>query len=117
MSRLVVVMSVGLVASIASNCAAQVPLVQNGEAVAVVVTADDPSPTARYAAEELVSHVREATGATLPVVAESAIPDGYAGRVFVGATDAARAGNRPRGPRDGGDGAAHGRRRPLHRRP
>ncbi|MFW6156087.1 MAG: hypothetical protein ACOC7J_02105, partial [Armatimonadota bacterium] len=70
---------------------AQVPVVQDGEPVAVVVTADDPTPTALHAAEELVAHVREATGATPPMVTESAIPEDAAGRIFVGATNAARA--------------------------
>lgn len=57
---------------------------------AVVVTADLPTPLARYAANELVSHVKAATGVTLPVVTESAIPPGSAPRLYLGMTKAAR---------------------------
>ena len=55
----------------------------------MIVTADKPSPVAAYAVEELVTHVRKATGQSLPVVKETAIPTGYASRVFVGVTNAA----------------------------
>ena len=34
--------------------------------------------------EELVAHVKQATGQKLPVAVETAIPSGYASRVFVG---------------------------------
>ncbi len=68
---------------------AQVQLVNDGEARAVVVTADEPSATAAYAAEELVSHLEKATGHRLEVVKESAIPDGYPSRIFVGVSRAA----------------------------
>ncbi|MGI5817269.1 MAG: DUF4838 domain-containing protein [Armatimonadota bacterium] len=91
MSRLVVVMCGVFCVAIPTVCPAQVPVVQDGEPAAVVVTADNPTPVAQYAAGELIEHVREATGAALPMAVESAIPDGYAGRIFVGATDAARA--------------------------
>ena len=39
------------------------PLVENGQPKAVIVTADRPSPAARYAAEEFIHHVEKATGA------------------------------------------------------
>ena len=68
-----------------------VRLVVDGKAAAVVVTADEPAPVAEYAAAELVRHVKKATGATLPVAVESAVPDGYASRLFLGMTRAARA--------------------------
>lgn len=72
-------------------CAAQVQVVEEGKPMAVVVTAAEAPPVARYAANELVSHIEKATGARLPVVAEAAIPEGYASRIYVGATQAARA--------------------------
>ena len=70
---------------------ADVPVVLDGEAEAVVVTAAEPLPVARYAAEELVYHVQRATGVALAIVTEDAIPDQPAGRIYVGATDAAAA--------------------------
>ena len=77
--------------ALGSNAAfAQVSLVRNGKACAVVVTAVKPSPVAAYAVEELVAHVKQATGQQLPVVAETAVPSGYASRVFVGVTEAAK---------------------------
>ena len=56
----------------------------------VVVTAVKPSDVATYAVEELVSHVKKATGHQLPVAVETAIPDGYDSHIFVGVSDAAR---------------------------
>ncbi|MDD4017565.1 MAG: DUF4838 domain-containing protein [Kiritimatiellae bacterium] len=67
-----------------------VRIVADGKAAVVVVTADAPPPVVQYAAAELVRHVKKATGVTLPVAAESAVPGGYASRVFLGMTDAAR---------------------------
>ena len=69
--------------------AAQVRVVENGKARAVVVTADKPSLTAAYAAKELVTHIEKATGKRLKLVGESDIPKGYASRIFVGVTQAA----------------------------
>lgn len=68
-------------------------LVGDGRAFATVVIADEASETARYAAGELVHHVRRATGVELPVVAESEAPPPAKGRprVFVGETRAAEA--------------------------
>lgn len=57
---------------------------------AVVVTADTPTPLSRYAANELVSHVKTATGVTLPVVTESAVPPGSSPRLYLGMTKSAR---------------------------
>lgn len=68
----------------------EVVLVEKGKARAVVVTADSPSRMAAYAAEELVAHVKKASGATLLVAKESAVPTGFAHRVYVGDTQAAR---------------------------
>jgi len=65
-------------------------LVKGGEAYAVVVTADDPPQTTRYAVKELVWHIRESTGVTLKVFPESEAPDKPYSRIFVGETEAAR---------------------------
>lgn len=68
---------------------ANITLVEDGKIVALVVTADNPSPVATYAVEELINHVEKATGKRLPVATESAIPSEYATRIFVGETGAA----------------------------
>ena len=68
-----------------------VPLVADGKPLAVVVTSDHPSQVAKYAAEELVSHIRLATGVSLDVVTEGRVPVEPEGRVFVGDCGAARA--------------------------
>ncbi len=69
---------------------AAVVIVEDGEARAVVVIADDASATARYAADEFVEHVERATGRRLTIATEGAVPASYAGRVFIGDTVAAR---------------------------
>ncbi|MFO7973960.1 MAG: DUF4838 domain-containing protein [Candidatus Hydrogenedentota bacterium] len=68
---------------------AQVSLVKNGEARAVVVLADTPSETARYAAEELVRHVELATGVRLEITPESDVPAAPHTRIYVGETESA----------------------------
>jgi hypothetical protein len=68
----------------------QVSLVRDGKVRAVVVTAVKPSQVATYAVEELVNHVKQATGQQLRVALETDIPAGYDSRVFVGVTEAAR---------------------------
>lgn len=68
-----------------------VPVVRDGAAVAVIVTADRPNAVVRYAAEELVYHVEKATGAKLSIVAESALPAASRSRIYLGATRAANA--------------------------
>ncbi len=74
----------------ASPAIADVAMVRNGKAAAVVVTARNPSRTATYAAEELVRHVERATSVKLQVVTEDAVPGGIKSRIFVGVTDGAR---------------------------
>jgi hypothetical protein len=69
---------------------AQVSLVRDGEARAVIVTADEPTPTARYAAEELVWHIEKATGVALDTVTESDAPYDIHTRVYIGDTRAGR---------------------------
>ena len=68
---------------------AQVTVVVDGEPRAVVVTAEAPTRTAAYAVEELVEHVRLATGVTLEVVPESEAPAHVNTRIYVGETAAA----------------------------
>ncbi len=71
---------------------AEVTLVQSGRARAIVVVADNATAVARYAAEELVSHVERASGAKLAIVREAELPsEATAARVFIGDTKAARA--------------------------
>ena len=69
---------------------AQVSLVRDGEARGVVVTANEPTETARYAAEELVKHVKWATGVELSTVPESDAPAAVHTRVYLGETKASR---------------------------
>ncbi len=76
--------------SLALPAPGEVTLVRDNEAIAVVVTADEPTATALYAAEELVHHVTKATGVRLTIVAESDAPPDAASRVYLGATQAAR---------------------------
>ena len=69
-----------------------IPIVRDGRAVAVIVTADQPTAVERYAAQELIAHVKKATGADLPLAAESIVSAGNAtARVYLGNTRAARA--------------------------
>lgn len=75
---------------LAGTAWSQITLVDGGKARVVVVTARQPAPIAIYAAQELVDHVQRATGVRLDVVREEAIPDTPVGRVYVGATEAAR---------------------------
>ena len=66
----------------------RLPMVDEWKARAVVVTAEDPSRVAAYAAKELMEHVEKATGALLPVATETDVPDGYPTRIYIGVTQA-----------------------------
>ena len=68
---------------------AQVRLVCESKAHAVVVIADEPTATAKYTAEELVWHVEKATGIRLDVMPESAAPNQVHTHIYVGKTKAA----------------------------
>lgn len=71
---------------------AQVRIAGPGVVPAAIVTADDPSRMAAYAAEELRTHLAQATGAHFTVVTESAAPaQATHSRLFVGETAASRA--------------------------
>ena len=93
-NRLAIAALLGAVALTAAGSAAvatELVLIKDGEARAVVVTADEPSPVAAYSAQELVSHVEKATGARLEIAREADLQaDDSRERVYVGATRAAR---------------------------
>ncbi|MGD9495513.1 MAG: DUF4838 domain-containing protein [Armatimonadota bacterium] len=85
-------LTLAMLGALSAAAYADVPVVADGRAQAVVVTAAEPLPLARYAAEELVYHVQRATGVALTIVTEDAIPpDAPAGRIYVGATQAGAA--------------------------
>src|SRR5450759_5229630 len=56
----------------APSTAVRTAMVENGRPGAVIVTADQPTAVARYAAQELAYHVEKATGVKLIVTTESA---------------------------------------------
>ena len=73
-------------------------LVKNGVPTSVVVVPDDAAPSVTYAAQEFVSHIAKASGATLRVMRESELSADRAPaertltrRVYLGNTRAARA--------------------------
>jgi len=58
---------------------------ENGKATAAVILPEKPQPSVRIAAEELVYHVRKASGAELPVYSENALPSALPeNRIYVG---------------------------------
>jgi len=73
------------------RAAAEVVLVKDGQPRAAIVTADEPSLIAAYAARELADHVMQASGAALPVATESQVSPDWDSRIFVGVTRAAAA--------------------------
>lgn len=87
--RLTTVLAPALAALLAPAAGAQVTVVVDGEPRSVVVTAEVPTRTAAYAVEELVTHVRLATGVTLDVVPESRTPTDADTRIYVGETASA----------------------------
>lgn len=70
--------------------------VSDGQPCFVLVTSDDPSPVVEFAAEEMVAHVKAATGGEVPVVREGVIESGpyerqiYPYRIYLGDTQKAR---------------------------
>ena len=84
--------ALAVAAALSSSAApAALPVVTEGAARAVVVTARPSTPTTAYAARELVEHVERATGVKLPVAEEGDVPAGFPTRIFLGDTQAARA--------------------------
>ena len=61
-----------------------VRLVDNGKPAAAVILPDAPQPACKLAAEELVMHIRKASGAELPVYPESQVPFDVKTRVWLG---------------------------------
>ena len=74
---------------IISSAPAKVSVVKDGKAESVVVISDNPSQTARYAAEELVKHIKLAAGVTLEIQPESKVTDEKYSRIYIGETAAA----------------------------
>ncbi len=70
---------------------AGVTLVEEGAPRAVLVIPDNPKPAETLAAEELRYHLREASGAALPIIAEKDAARHPGARVYLGNTRAARA--------------------------
>ena len=87
--RLSTALALALAALLPPAAGAQVTVVVDGEPRSVVVTADAPTRTAAYAVQELVEHVRLATGGTLDVVPESRTPAEVHTRIYVGETESA----------------------------
>lgn len=83
----------GLTGPVLSAKPAGFEIVLNRTPSAVVVIPDNAKATVKYAADELVYHVEKATGAKLPVVAESAVKSTDKTRIYLGETHAARAAN------------------------
>ena len=67
---------------------APLEIVKNNQADAVIVTADKPTPVAKYASKELAEYIKKATGANLKIFTESQAPKNGI-KIFVGATHAA----------------------------
>lgn len=64
----------------------EVSLVRNGKAYAIIVIADNPSETAKYASGELVRYIEKATGVKLETISESATSEDIHTRVYIGKT-------------------------------
>lgn len=75
---------------VGATALADVGIVENQRAAAVIVTPDKPTAVVRYAAEELAHHVERATGVRLAIVGEAGAPTQPAGRLYVGDTRAAQ---------------------------
>jgi hypothetical protein len=80
----------GAILIFAAAVRADVELVTDGRATAVIAIADEPTAVARYAAEELAYHLEKASGARLAIVAESRLGRAGGARICVGDTRAAR---------------------------
>lgn len=63
---------------------AEVLLVQDGKAQAVIVLSDKPTKVARYAAEELATHLEKASGTKLQMIPESAAATDTRPHLYIG---------------------------------
>ncbi len=68
---------------------AEVTLVADAQARAVLIVPSEPAPVAQYAAEELAWHIEKATGVALPILPEDEEPDDLLARVYIGPVRAA----------------------------
>lgn len=84
----VVLALMGICSLLLTSTASAVALVENGKPVAVIVTAEKPTPAARLAALEVQFHVEQITGATLPIRDAGQSVSGP--RVLVGDSEAVR---------------------------
>ncbi|MBL9144706.1 MAG: DUF4838 domain-containing protein [Verrucomicrobiaceae bacterium] len=73
-----------------TNTRADVPIITNGKAMAIIVTSDRPSQVASYAANELALHIEKATGIRLRIAKESE-SSRAASHLFIGDCEASRA--------------------------
>ena len=80
--------SIALLCSVA--VAQPIALVKDGEATSIIVTSDQPSPVQRRAADELQHHLREMTGASVPIVTESELGSTSDALIYVGGSAALR---------------------------
>ena len=71
---------------------AEMVIVDAGQAKADIVTADQPGPVAKYAAEELAIHIEKATGVRLNIISEGAPVDtAVLNHIYIGDSKAAQA--------------------------
>ena len=68
-----------------ATAATALELVRAGQPTGTIVIPDEPLPPVRFAAAELQYHVREATGATLPIRSEGGMDPGASGILYLGA--------------------------------
>ncbi len=71
-------MMVFLIAMLSAGCAvADLTLVQDGQPTCAIVLAAEPTASAKEAAVALQFHLREMSGAQIPIVAEGEVPEGF----------------------------------------
>ena len=85
------IFGLGLLLILRTPAHAAMPIVTDGKPNAIIVTSDRPGAVAKYAAEELASHIAKAAGVTLVITTESALTDTSTNRIYVGDSQAARA--------------------------
>jgi len=76
--------------AISLTAESQVSIVNEGQANAVIVYADSPTPTTSYAVEELILHLEKATGVTLAAMSEVGMSGDFHTRIYVGDTETGR---------------------------
>lgn len=67
------------------------PVMTDGKASAIIVTADKPGLVTKYAAEELAQHIEKATGVRLAITTESALKASASNCIYIGDSKAVRA--------------------------